>query len=119
MKKTDYFYDAKEDNLYIYKDDNSFGSVELGSDIVIDVNKNLDIIALEFFNASKVLARLTGKKLTKKNLSGIKNAKLISSRVNNLILGYYKLELQNEKVISDKITMQDFKYKSPVLARTT
>jgi hypothetical protein len=82
---------------------------------VIDFDRDLNIVALEFFNASKALSQLAKERITKKMLAGIKNASLISERKGGLITAFFKIGLI-EKTIEEKLNMQDIKYKSPVLA---
>ncbi len=114
MKRSEYFYDFREDNLYLYKEKKAYGSIEFGENIVIDFDKNLNIVALEFFNASKVLSALSGKKITKKSLSTIKETSLISERKGGLVIAFFTIKM-SEFAIEEKLSLQDIKYKSPVL----
>jgi uncharacterized protein YuzE len=117
MKKIDYFYDYNEDNLYIYKDIKSYGSLEFGDSIILDVDKNLDIIAIEFLNASKIISTLTGNKVTKKVLSNLKEAKIQTQKSGQIMITTFKLKISETEFIEDKISIPNIKYKSPVLAR--
>ena len=115
MAKAEHFYDYDDDNLYIYREKKSHGSIEFGENIIIDFDKALNIVALEFFSASKALSDLTGKRVTKKLLARIKKASLDSERKGGLIIAFFKIAL-GERVIEEKLNLQDIKYKSPVLA---
>ncbi len=116
MPKSEFLYDYDEDLLYVYRQVKSYGSIEWGENIIIDFDKKLNITALEFFNASKILSALTGKKITKKLLSTIKKASLVSEKKGGLVIAYYQIWLEKEK-INEKLSLQDINYKSPVLAR--
>jgi len=115
MSKAEYFYDYGEDNLYLYREKKSYGSIEFGEDIIIDFDKNLNIVAVEFLNASKILTMLTGKKITKKELGTIKETDLLSERKGGLIIAFFKLVMEKLS-IEERLSLQDIKYKSPALA---
>lgn len=117
MAKVECSYDYGEDLLYLrQRDQKSYGSVELGSDIVIDFDNKLNIVALEFFNASKVLGDLVGKRVSKKLLREVKNADFYTMKRGGLVLVVFRLEVSNVR-FEGRLNMQDIGYKSPVLAR--
>ena len=115
--KAEFMYDSRSDDLYIYGAQKSHGSIELGENIIIDFDANMNVVALEFLDASKALGYLTGKRITKKFLKTIKNAGFYSERKGGLSFTFFKIVFADNKSISEKLTMQDLKYKSPVLAR--
>ncbi len=117
MAKVECSYDYGEDLFYLrQRDQKSYGSVELGSDIVIDLDNKLNIVALEFFNASRVLGDLVGRRVSKKLLREVKNADFYTMKRGGLVLVVFRLEVSNVR-LEGRLNMQDIGYKSPVLAR--
>lgn len=114
-QNAEYLYDFNEDTLYLYKDVKVYSSIEVGEGIVLDLNKNFDTVALEVFHASKILSDLSKKRITKKLLSSIKKADLYSENKYGLMITYFKI-LLGKTVLEEKLSIQDLKYKSPVLA---
>ena len=69
-------YDSNEDTLFIYsKKGKTKESIEVSEDIIIDLDKEGDLVGVEVFDAFKLLKTLN-KDITKEMLSSLKEAKL-------------------------------------------
>lgn len=107
-------YDPEEDLLYIYDENKkSKGSVEF-ADLIIDLDKNQNVVALEIFDASRYLSYLTNRRITKKQLKEIEKATLYFSVKKGLILIKFFLPLKKER-IPVPIMIQNMHYHSPSL----
>jgi len=118
MTTIDFLYEYNEDTLYLYKDTKTYGSIEFGEDVVVDFDKQMNVVALEFFQASKTLSYLTNNKITKKMLEKIKEVKLVSENKGRIIKAMFQIKMDTIE-IKDKLILQDSNYKSPVLAAIT
>lgn len=114
MVKSEFSYDAENDDLFLYrKGSKTSGSVEFGN-IVLDFDKK-GVNALEFLDASKTLSTIVGSRVTKKQLASIKAASIESEvKGGSLIVRFGILSAEEE--ISAPIVIPGFKYKSPALA---
>lgn len=107
-------YDEEEDLLYIYNENKkSKGSIEFG-DLIVDLDKNQNVVGLEIFDASKYLSYLTNKRITKKQLKKIETASLFFSVEKGFILIKFVLPLNKER-IPVPIMIQNMHYRSPSL----
>lgn len=58
MKQFKYDYDANNDDLFVYLEESqSSGSVEIG-DLIIDLDKNGNLVAMEILEASKFFKKI-------------------------------------------------------------
>lgn len=117
MAKIKFLYDQERDTLVLFRSDKSYGTIEFGEDITVDLDSKMNIVGLEFFNATQTLSYLTQRKINKEDLSKIKNAKLFSEKRAGIITAFFTIELATHKLITDKITLADTGYESPILAR--
>lgn len=108
-------YDSGEDILFAYNSSvKSSGSVELG-ELVIDLDRAGEIVALEVFNASSYLSELTNKRISKELLKKMEKALVsFTARGGTTII---KIFLQVEKeTVPATIAIQNMHYKSPIMA---
>jgi|TARA_B100001971_G_C17926843_1_gene400644 uncharacterized protein YuzE len=109
-------YDSEEDVLSIYtKNAKVKESIEVAETLVIDIDKNRNLVNLELFDAYKFLS-LSNKKITKKMLESIGEVKLDFKQIRNywIIIIFFKY---NEELITEKLpafVSNDFK--SPLVA---
>jgi len=114
--KIKFDYDEEEDILFIYDPERkSFGSVELGGNVIIDFDGKKRVVALEFLDATESLSSLTGKKITKKMLSGIKQAKFLAETKKGMLIIKFII-LCAEKPIESMLTMTALNYRSHAMA---
>ncbi len=65
MRKFDFSYNSKEDDLFVFqRKAKSAGAVEIGP-VVLDMDERGNLVALEFLNASEYLSSSTGIKIAK------------------------------------------------------
>jgi uncharacterized protein YuzE len=117
MKKYNFSYDKKNDDLFIYSvKSKSKGSVELG-DVVLDFNTKKELVGIQLINASKFLKDVcdqTGSDI--KNLLGnLTECKLEEKTRNRLLI--IKLYLNSKtKEITPIISIPSIKERSPAMA---
>ncbi len=116
MAKIKFLYDKAQDTLVLFQEDKSHGTIEFGESILIDLDSKMNIVGIEFFNASKTLTHLMQRRIAKTDLANIKNAKLFSEKRAGLITAFFTIQFAHES-IRDKIILADTKYASPILAR--
>lgn len=115
IRKFKFDYDAKEDLLLAYNPDKkSHGAVDFG-DLVVDMEKRGEIVALEFYDASKYLSDLTNKKISKSELKKIQKATLTFVKKKGTIIIKIALPIDKEKVPAT-ITVPSLHYRSPATA---
>jgi len=109
-------YDSNEDTLFIYsKKGKTKESIEVSEDIIIDLDKEGDLVGVEVFDAFKLLKTLN-KDITKEMLSSLKEARL------NLIKykGYIIIEVifaYKGMTIEEKLpAFSSSLYESPLVA---
>lgn len=109
-------YDSEGDVLSIYtKDAKVKESIEVAEELVVDIDKNKNLVNLELFDAYKFLS-LSNKKITKKMLESIGEVKLDVKQIRN----YWIITIifrYNEELITEKLPVfasNDFK--SPLAA---
>lgn len=96
-------YDEEFNDLYIYKlGKTSDFSVNLG-DFVIDVGKGGSINGIEILEATDTISKLLNTRITKKDISEIKDAVIIASTHENAL--YIHLALESRKDIRVPIVM--------------
>jgi uncharacterized protein YuzE len=66
-------YDEENDILYVYSGEKAKDSLEIDN-FVLDISADNKVVAVEIFNASVFISKLSGIKISKKILSTIKNA---------------------------------------------
>ena len=110
-------YDPENDLLYIYKNEKAFGSVEFGEDIIIDFDKKMNVVGLEFLGASEILSKLSKNKAAASSLPNLHSAKFNTVNIGGLIVIIYTLKFANDcPAIENRLTIPDITRQSPVLA---
>ena len=109
-------YDSGEDVLYIYSEKGKVKeSLELSKDIIIDLDKNNKLVAIEIFNAYGFLHTLN-EEITKNMLSELKEVELKMIKYSD----YYIITLvfeYNNKIITEKLPALSMEhYQSPLIA---
>jgi len=116
MKKFISKYDSEGDVLSIYtKGAKVKESIEVAETLVIDLDKNKNLVNLELFDAYRLLS-LSNKKITKKMLESMDEVKLDVNRFRNywIITMSFK---HNEELITEKLPVfASTDFKSPLLA---
>lgn len=115
MKKYNFSYE--NDDLFIYKPgERSTGSVELG-DIVFDFNKNKELVAIEFINASQTLKEFTKCKNTYNILNHLKECRIdIKQKGNSLMITIVLISAENK--LTQTLSIPSIKEQSPSLVYT-
>ncbi|MDD5163357.1 MAG: DUF2283 domain-containing protein [Candidatus ainarchaeum sp.] len=117
MSKFKLDYDFEEDLLFLYDENKkSKGSIEFG-ELVVDLEKNGKIVALEIFDASKYFTDLTDRKITRQMLSKIENASFSCIEKKGTVFVKIILPIEKEQVPAT-IAIQNIAYKSPIMAHS-
>lgn len=113
MSKFKLDYDFEEDLLFLYDENKkSKGSIEFG-ELVVDLEKNGEIVSLEIFDASKYFTDLTDRKITRQMLSKIENASFSYIKKKGTVFVKIILPIEKEQVPAT-IAIQNINYKSPI-----
>jgi uncharacterized protein YuzE len=73
VKEAKVDYDGENDILYVYSGEKAKDSLEIDN-FVLDISVDNKVVAVEIFNASVFISKLSGIKISKEILSTIKNA---------------------------------------------
>ena len=92
MKDLKFDYDAEYDDLFVYSDKKSDGSIEIG-DFVFDFTNNGELVAFEIQNAIKNLNSISEKPF--KTLSNLKSCKIDINKMKDFLA--LKIELMTDK----------------------
>jgi len=112
-------YDKESDSLFIYNSKyKSTGSVQLGSDVIVDFREKVGVVGLEVLDASAYLTESSGEPITRETLENLKSAQLSIKTHKGLIFVVFYLSFKSPSrhAIKDKITLTEIDYHSPVLA---
>lgn len=116
MKRFEVSYDRGADDLFVYEEGTrSKGAVELGQ-FVLDFGPR-GLVALEVMDASKILSKLTGERITKRTLANIVSARVSTDFVKRAIVVKLMLcMLVREKTVERafSIPLPNFRSTSPV-----
>jgi len=111
MKDFKFDYDKEHDDLFIYLDrSKSKGAIELGN-FVFDFDKNENLVAIEIFEASKVLSKLLAKII---ELNKIKELKAEVINFRNMAAIQIKITTDSGQDTAN-ITIPRIKEESPAL----
>jgi uncharacterized protein YuzE len=109
-------YNAESDILLIHsKKGKSKESIELSEDIIIDIDKNNELVGLEFLYASEFFKALN-KDISKEILQNLDKIKIILNNYRNYL--WISLEFNiNEEVVKEKLPAFSLaEYESPLLS---
>jgi len=111
MEKFNFSYDKESDDLFTYLEGKkSAGAVELGN-IVLDFDKDYNLIAMQILNVSEFLSKILSKMI---NLSQIKEIKI--DIVNFRNMDAIKFSISDGEIEErTNILIPHIKDKSPVL----
>lgn len=109
-------YDEEEDIFYLHSEkQKTKESIEVDEDIVIDIDKNNNLVGVEIFYASKLFNKLN-RKITKKILSETEHIDVEIDKYRNLIIIILAFKVDN-KIIKEKLpAFSTAKYESPLVA---
>jgi len=108
-------YDEEEDMLFIHSSKGkSKESVEIEEDIILDVDKNNNLVGIEFMYASEFF-KVLNKKLNKAFLSKLKQVKISMKDYRNFIFVMLEFEF-GDIIIEERIRLQVKQYESPLIA---
>lgn len=99
MQKFEFSYNRKEDDLFLFKKGaKSAGSVEMGP-VILDMDEDGQIVAIEFMNAKEYLSSSTGTEVSGMGLllDDLKECKVDVTVWRNAILTIKLLLLSGEK----------------------
>jgi uncharacterized protein YuzE len=112
MENFKFDYDKENDDLFIYLEgQKSEGAVELGN-FVFDFDKKENLVALQIFEASKILSKLMSKII---ELANIKNVKVEIVNFRNMTAVRMFLETDKEKLLAP-IIVPRIQMESPALS---
>ncbi len=119
MKKSAVFnvvYDRENDMLYLHsKNGKAKESVEVVEDIVLDIDKNNNLVGIEFFYASEFFKALD-RVINENVLENLKNVKIRINHYRNYIIISLDLEF-NGKLIKEKLPPLSLReYESPLVS---
>lgn len=111
-------YDQESDDLFLFAEEKSKGSVELGN-LIIDFNRNGKVVGLELLNATKFLQDSVNQEakdyITKEFLINIKSCDVDIKQKNNFLFIKITL-LKDDKYIFCPINAPLITETSPALA---
>jgi len=111
MENFKFSYDEENDDLFIYLEGKkSKGAVELGN-FVFDFDENENLVAIQIFEASKVLSKLLSRII---KLAKIKNIRLEIVNFRNMTAVKMFVETSEEKIMAP-IIVPRVKRSSPAL----
>ncbi|MBI2630362.1 DUF2283 domain-containing protein [Candidatus Pacearchaeota archaeon] len=111
MENFKFSYDKEDDNLFIYlESQKSEGAVEMGN-FVFDFNKDEDLVAIQIFEASKVLSKIMPKII---ELANIKNIKMEIANFRNMTAVRMFIDTDKEAFMTP-IIIPKIKQESPAL----
>ena len=112
MKEFKFSYDKEHDDLFIYlPNKKSKGAVEIGN-FVLDFDDKEKLIAIQIFEASKVLSKILSKIL---ELAKIKEFKADIINFRNMVTIKFKITTNTEQETANLIVPRIKQRKSPVL----
>jgi len=112
MENFKFSYDEENDDLFIYLEGKkSEGAVELGN-FVFDFDKNENLVAIQIFEASKVLSKIMSKIL---ELAKIKKIRVEVVNFRNMTAVRIFVETDKDKVMAP-IIVPRIKQSSPALS---
>lgn len=88
-------YDSEHDDLFVYTDEKSKGSVEMGN-FVFDFNQDGKLVALEVLNASKTFAKLMEHSI--RALKSLKSCQIDAANMRNMIMIKISLFYENGEI---------------------
>ena len=112
MQNFKYSYDQENDNLFIYLENSkSKGAIELGN-FVFDLDKENNLVGIQIFEASKVLARILS------NLAELTEIKEIKIETNNFRnMRAVKISIVSSLGKSEGVlALPDLNFQSPALS---
>ncbi len=114
MKEIKFDYDKEYDDLFVYSEKKSNGSIEIG-DFVFDFTNEGELVAFQIQNALKNLKKIAEKPFD--NLDKLKSCRIEINTMKDFFV--LKIELTNEKdVIYLNIAVPLIKEKNPMLTTT-
>lgn len=116
LKKFRFDYDEENDSLFIYDPKSkSKGSVEVDN-LIMDLDTNKDVVALEILNATDFFKDVSDVKVTKQTLAKLHECKLEIIPRGSFFLFKIHLKPQEEKAISTSMFVPNVKENSPAVA---
>ena len=111
MKKFEFDYDEGNDDLFVYlPESKSKGAVEIGN-FVFDFDEQENLVAIEIFEASKILSKLVSKFIELSKITQLK-AEIINFR--NMAAVQIKITTNSGQETAN-ITIPRIKEESPAL----
>ena len=119
MKEYRFEYDSEDDVLYIQNDVKEVEeSVQFSEDIVLDLDKNGNVIGLEVFYASEFLG-LFNKEINKEFLKGLEVASLEYKDFRNMWFIILVLKSGKKVIYQPMPPLRKSEYVSPLFANTS
>lgn len=111
MKELKFDYDEKYDDLFVYSDEKSDGSIEIG-DFVFDFTNDGKLVAFEIQNAIKNLNSIADRPF--KNLDKLKSCKIEINTMKDFLVLKIELKTEND-IIYSNIVIPSIKESNEVL----
>lgn len=116
MEKYDVNYDIEDDVLYIQNAEKEVDeSVEFSKDIILDLDKNGNVIGVEIFYASEFLG-LFNKEIDKDFLQSLKSGYIEYKDFRNIWFIVLVLESKDKKISQALPPLQKSEYVSPLVS---
>ena len=115
IKTFKFDYDYKNDSLFIYNPDSkSKSSIEM-DDLIIDYNKNKELVAIEILNATTLFKNISNFKITKAKLKHLTNCNVEIIKKNQYFIIKLELTLNNDEKLLTPMILPTIIDKSPAL----
>src|SRR3989338_10350089 len=108
-------YDGESDVLTIYRDGSVRESVEVSEELIIDLDKNKQLVNLELLDAYKFLHTLN-EKITKDMLIDLQEAELQVKNFSNYVIITLAFQHKNQKIEEKLPAFVHTDFKSPLIA---
>jgi len=108
-------YDGESDVLTIYRDGSVRESVEVSEELIIDLDKNKQLVNLELLDAYKFLHTLN-EKITKDMLIDLQEAELQVKNFRNYVIITLAFQHKNQKIEEKLPAFVHTDFKSPLIA---
>ena len=93
MEKIKFEYDKEANSLIIYKEKRTYASIDIG-EIIIDLDKNYQLVAVEILNPDKLY------KIPKKKFLEISSASMQMQQRGSILWIYIILKFKNKEEIN-------------------
>ena len=97
MSKFNFDYDEESDDLFLFSEHKSKGSIEIG-DLVLDFDSKGNVVGIEFLNATRFISE-SGSRVSKEFLRNLEACDVKVSQKNNFLFIKLTLATKTKEVI--------------------